>query len=374
MPDTDILIVGGGYAGLMAAARLRLAGRSVILVDRRAIFVHRVRLHEAAAGHAPAELPWDAVLPDGVRRLCGAVSALSGGGVTIEAATGRVDVSAQRVLLATGSRIRESWSGPTVRALETQDDAARIAVDSVGRQVVVIGAGPTGVEVASSLAEGGRAVTLVDPAGLPGLSSSGAAILAAQLDRLGVHRVRARVTAVTSDAVHTDAGPIPADLVVPCPGFEANGLARAVGVPVDPAGRVPVAPDLSVLGHVGLFVAGDAAVVAEQPWVGTGCASAMPLGAHAAASILASLDDRRTAPFAWRWVVKQVAVGRRHGLVQGLTWDGRPTWAAGGRWTGFTKRALNAAVARVPRLEARIGCPAYGWLGPPSALLASEPA
>ena len=374
MPDPDVLILGGGYAGLMAAARCRLGGARVTVVDPRPRFVHRVRLHEAAAGHAPAELPWARVLPAGVRHLAGRAEALSGAGATIRVDGTTVDVSARCVVLATGSRIRQPWVGPTVRALETQADAARIHRESDGRAVVVLGAGPTGVEVAAALAEVGRDVTLVDPRGLPGLSHTGVSRLAAMLDSIGVRRVQATAHSVGPDTVHTSVGPVAAGLVVPCAGFEASPLARAAGLPVDADGRVRLAPDLSVAGLPGLFVAGDAGVIPAQPWVGTGCVSAMPLGAHAASSALAWLGDRPSTPFSWRWMVKQIAVGRRGALAQGLTWDGQPTWAAGGRWGAITKAAVNAAVPRVARFEATLGRPAYGWPGPPQSAFLPEPA
>ncbi|MCB9745313.1 MAG: FAD-dependent oxidoreductase [Alphaproteobacteria bacterium] len=367
MTRYDVLFIGGGYATLMAASRLSRAGLRLAVADPRPHFTHRVRLHEVAAGHGAGALPWAHVLPPGVTHLPHRALRVAPGGAELEGLGG---VAATQVVLATGSRARVLWSGPGVMPLETAGDAqaihARVLADPRQR-VAVIGAGATGLELAAMLADchPDLRVSLIDPQGLPGLSPGAREALARRLQRLGVCVVQERVLQVDAEGVHTASGLLPASMVLPCPGFEAPPLARDSGLPVNASGQVLVDDSLQVLGQPGLLAAGDAASLPSQPHVRTSCASALPMGAHVAATALRLRRGEAPRPLRFAWVAQQIALGRHHGLAQGLRWDGEPSWHASGRWVSWTKEGISRAVICLPRWERQLDRSLYAWARPP---------
>ncbi len=162
-------------------------------------------------------------------------------------------------------------------------------------------------------------VGLVDPRGVgAGLSDPARGYLDAVLDRLGVESC----TAFADE---------PADHIIDCTGFTTDTLARDSGLSVDDRGRVLVGDDLRVPGHDRLWACGDAAAVEGQPFLRWACASAGPMGAHAADNIVRAIRGRRAEPVSIGFVVKALSLGRRDGL---LDWAGRDDTPKGHVWTG----------------------------------------
>ncbi|MCC6214680.1 MAG: FAD-dependent oxidoreductase [Polyangiaceae bacterium] len=364
---TRVVILGGGYAGVMAA--LRLSGRSgrgaaVTLVNERAAFVERIRLHERAAGRrVPARslarmlrgtrtrLVVDrAVRLDPARRTV----TLGGGGEL------RYDL----LIYALGSARRDGpipglaehaydvATEPGAVALASRLDAARR-----GASVCVIGAGLTGVELATELAEARPSlrVTLVarGPVGA-GLSEAGSEALGAALRELGVRVVEhAAVRAVGSGAVETsDGGRLDADVSVWCGGLAAAPLAREAGLATTPSGALAVDAELRALGAPDILGAGDgAAIVAPRPLpLRMACATALPLGAHAADNALRALAGGELTPFRFAYALRCLSLGRERGLIQRVARDDTPSHgvvagAAGARIKGSVCRYTTAVLA-----------------------------
>jgi NADH dehydrogenase len=214
---------------------------------------------------------------------------------------------------------------------------------------VVIGAGPTGVEMAGALAEISRRtlardfrtidpksarIILVEGLGrvLPPFPEDLSATARAQLERLGVEVLTGtRVTGIDDGGVSLGADRVGARTVIWAAGVQGSGLARTLGAELDRAGKVRVSSDLSVPGAPHIFVAGDLAFLEQDgaPVPGV-CPAAMQEGRHAARNILALAGGGATVPF--RYVDKGsfAVIGRGAAVGDMFGWkvSGRVAWLA----------------------------------------------
>ncbi|HXC59180.1 MAG TPA: NAD(P)/FAD-dependent oxidoreductase, partial [Steroidobacteraceae bacterium] len=199
---------------------------------------------------------------------------------------------------------------------------------------VIVGAGPTGVELAGTMAEISRhtlqrefrridpttaKVILVEagPRVLPAFPPDLSASAQRQLERLGVIvRTGAPITHVDAGGVKIGSEFIAARTVLWAAGVTASPLARSLGVPLDRSGRVPVQPDLSIPGHAEIFVAGDLAAVSSARGPVPGIApAAKQMGGYVAQAIEARLADRTPAPFRYRHYGLLATIGRMAAVV-----------------------------------------------------------
>ncbi|SDL02267.1 Pyridine nucleotide-disulphide oxidoreductase [Streptomyces indicus] len=166
--DTRVVVIGGGYAGVMAANRLTQHGDvRVTLVNPRPDLVHRVRLHQLVGGSHDAVVAFQDVLAERVRLVVDVVTRINAPArsVTLEAG-GTLDYD--YLIYAVGSGSAEPdlpGAAEFTYAVATLEEAQRLraALDATpaSAPVTVVGAGPTGIETAAELADTGRAVTLV---------------------------------------------------------------------------------------------------------------------------------------------------------------------------------------------------------------------
>lgn len=370
-----LVIVGGGFAGLYLAKRLRGAPLRITLIDRRNHHLFQPMLYQVAtAALNPADIA--APIRSVLRRyrntevLLGEVAQIDTAARTVHLADG-ADLAYDFLVVAPGARHsyfgHPEWEGaaPGLKSLEDALEIRRrvlLAFERAEREsdaalrhelltFVVIGGGPTGVEVAGALGEIRRfalardfrhidpreaAVLLLEggPRILPSYPPSLSARAKADLRRLGVIvREETLVTRVTESAVEAGALRIPASTVVWAAGNQASPLLASLGVPLTKQGRVIVESDCSIPGHPEVFVLGDAAWHEHggQPPVPATCPGAIQMGQYAAKAIQRRL--RGVAPQPFRFVDKgQLAVigrgqavadiGRLHfgGFVAWLIW------------------------------------------------------
>jgi NADH dehydrogenase len=376
MPATTIdkpriVIVGCGFGGLEAARALRDAPVDVTLLERTNHHLFQPLLYQVATAglSAPA-------IAAPVRHLFRKQPNVT----TLLGEVTAIDVPARRVRLADGLSIkydhlivaagathsyfgRDDWA-PFAPGLKTLDDAFEIrrrillAFEEAEKEsdlarrtawltFAVIGAGPTGVEMAGTLAEIARHTLAgefrrIDPASASVLLiEGGPRVLLAmpedlsrraheQLIKLGVEvRVDSRVTAIDGDGLEV-AGPaggyrIPSRCLIWAAGVAASHLgaqlAHGTGAPLDRAGRVQVEPDLSIAGHPEISVVGDLAAAKSYleghdprpvPGVSPG---AKQMGRAAAANILRRLAGETTLPFRYRDYGNLATIGRNAAVV-----------------------------------------------------------
>jgi NADH dehydrogenase len=300
-----VVVVGAGFGGLIAARKLATYPVQTTLVDRRNYHTFQPLLYQVAtAGLSPGEIAapirWILRGRRNVRILMGEVDDVdvSRRVVKVEDA----EIPYDYLIVAAGSSHayfgHDEWE-PFAPGLKTIEDALEIrrrvllAFELAERQAaeggeqvqlnfVVVGGGPTGVELAGTLAEIARTalanefhsidpdrarILLLEggPRILPSypedLSRSGEE----QLRRLGVEvHTSAMVTGVEPAAVITTQTRLPAAVILWAAGVAASPLGKKLGAPVDRAGRVLVNPDLSIPGHPEVFVIGDLASLKDK--------------------------------------------------------------------------------------------------------------
>lgn len=329
---TQVIVVGGGYAGVMAANRLTQRGDlAVTLINPRPQFVERIRLHQLVGGSHPAVVDYREVLADGVQLRNDTVT--------------RIDPTPCRVVLASGDTVTYDYliyavgSGSAAASVPgvaefahpvaTLEGARRLrrALDTAPATapVTVVGGGATGIEVAAELAEAGWTVTLVCGEVLgPYLHPRGRRVVAKRLAALGVTVLDgpdAKVTAVTGDKVRLRGGrTLPSTVTAWATGFGVPDLAVRSGLTTDPLGRLLTDETLTSVDDPRIVAAGDAAAPSGLP-LRMSCQAAHPLGAHAADTVLARIAGEQPATIDIGFFGQCLALGRRAAIDQFATRD-----------------------------------------------------
>lgn len=351
-----VLVVGAGYAG--ATAAVRLAGRSrgrvdVTVVNPRAEFVNRLRLHHTAVGRTVPAPDLRAALGAGVTFVEGSVRELdvAAGRATVSGPGVRCDVGFDRVVLATGSTTETPPvpGGTYAHGVGDRESARRLhrafAALPPGAGVAVVGGGFTGLETVCELAEARPDVhvRLVAAGEVGGwFTPAAAGHVRDTLRDLGVEALGgARVRAVEPDRLLLDDGAeVAAALTVWCGGFAAPALARDAGIAVDDRGAVVTDAALRSVSHPAVLAVGDAGhtPAPDGDRFSMSCQFAFPSAAHAADLLLDEVAGRDpVTPLDLGFTGRCVSLGRRHAVVQpttkqdvatGRAWTGRPAVAA----------------------------------------------
>ncbi|MEU3312030.1 FAD-dependent oxidoreductase [Streptomyces sp. NPDC006662] len=325
--STDVLVIGGGYAGVMAANRLTLREDvSVTLVNPRPDFVHRIRLHQLVGGTDPALVDYREVLAGGVRLVVDAVTRIDVAGRRVELAGGGT-AGYDHLVYAVGSGSADAGvPGAAEHAypLATFEEASRLRpvleAAPADAPVTVVGAGPTGIETAAELAGEGRAVTLVCGGVLgPYLHPRARRSVARRLAALGVRVLDGpgtRVTAVTAGSVRLADGREQAGrITVWTAGFAVPDLAARSGLTTDALGRLITDETLTSVDDDRIVAAGDSAAPSDLP-LRMSCQAAIPLGARAADTVLSRIGGERPENLSQLLAGQCLSLGRHDGLFQ----------------------------------------------------------
>ena len=354
-----VLILGGGFAGLYAAQALKRAPVRVTVVDRRNHHLFQPMLYQVATA---ALNPSDIAAPiRSVLRHQTNTEVLLGEVESIDPAKRRVvltdgaDSSYDYLIVATGARHsyfgHDEWEvlAPGLKSIEDAVtirqrvllafEKAEREPDPVRRQAlltfVVIGGGPTGVEMAGAVAELRRYALRrdfrrIDPTDATVLLLEGGSRLLTsypeslsdkakqELRRLGVEvRTETLVTNIRPGSVSAAGWTIPTQTVIWAAGNVASPILQSLGTPLDRAGRAIVEPDCTIPGHPEIFVLGDAALFDHQeggPLPGI-CPVAIQMGEYAARTIEGDLEGQPRRAFNY-WDKGQLAViGRGHAVA-----------------------------------------------------------
>jgi NADH dehydrogenase len=348
-----VVIIGGGFGGLYAARALARAPVRVTLLDRRNHHVFQPLLYQVATA---ALSPGDIASPIRfILRRQRNTEVLLEEVLAVDTANRRVVLTARELpydflIVAAGATHayfgHDNWE-PLAPGLKTLEDAlvirrrillaferAELETDEARRRAlltfVVIGGGPTGVEMAGALAEISRQSLArnfrhFDPRSARILLiEAGPAVLATfppplreaarrDLVRLGVDvRTGQPVTDVRQGAVTVGGDTIPAETIVWAAGVAASRLGATIGAPLDRAGRVLVQKDLTVPGHPEVFVVGDLASLQDdegKPLPGV-AQVAIQMGEHAAANIVRTIENQPHAPFKYHDLGNMATIGR----------------------------------------------------------------
>ncbi|MEQ4302141.1 FAD-dependent oxidoreductase [Plantactinospora sp. B6F1] len=327
MSGSTVVVVGGGYAGVMAANRLRQrVDVSVILINSRPTFVQRVRLQQLVGGSHDAVIDYREVLGEGVRLVVDTVDRIDAAGRRVTLASGGT-VGYDYLIYAVGSGSADpsvpgaaEFGYPIASLEEAQRLRSALQATPATAPVTVVGAGPTGIEIAAELAELGRTVTLVcGPVLNPYLHLRGRRSVAKRLAKLGVTVLQgadARATGVTPDAVRLSGGRrLPSQVTVWTVGFGVPDLAVRSGLSTDAVGRLLTDETLTSVDDVRIVAAGDSAAPSDLPFRMSGQA-AFHLGAHAADTVLSRIAGGQPAPISLGFAGQCISLGRRAGIFQ----------------------------------------------------------
>ena len=367
-----VVIVGAGFGGLAAARRLRWCTARVTLIDRRNYHLFQPLLYQVAtASLSPADIatPIRAVLREQFNTVVhyGRVT-----GIDRQAKAVLLDdrrMPYDYLVLATGARHdyfgKDEWER-TAPGLKKIDDATAIrrrilvafelaeaCADDAERTAlltfVVVGAGPTGVELSGAIAELARQgmerdfrrfdpaaarVILVQagPRVLPTFPETLSARAKDALEKLGIEvRLNSRVSAVDEAGVLIGEDRIPARTVLWAAGVAASPAAKWLGAPADRAGRIKVLPDLSVPGSPEIFAIGDTALAEApggQPVPGLAPAARQG-GEYVARVIRARIEGRPLpGPFRYKHLGSMATIGRKAAIAElgPLKLWGMPAW------------------------------------------------
>ena len=371
--DTDaavhrIVVLGAGYAGVLAANRIlsslhqdrrspTVPACSITVVNPRPDFVERIRLHEVAAGSRDgASTPLQDVLHPDVTLIVGAVALIDPDEHVVEiAADGATgSIGYDTLIYAVGSTTARSTPGVGEHTYRVGDvdsahalQAALAALPAHSR-VHVVGGGLTAVETASEIASRHRELDVqIVCAGTVLGSMRGRARrkILAKLAALGVsHREHTVVTEVRERAAMTESGQLLGfDVCVWTASFAVPDLAYRSGLATDQVGRLRVDATLTSIDNPDIIGAGDAVVTPAE--VGAhlrmGCATALPLGAHAAATVLARLRGEQPTPLSIGFVAQCVSLGRKSGVIQFVHADDTPrSLVVSGRMGASVKESI----------------------------------
>ena len=325
--NTDVVVIGGGYAGVMAANRLTQRDDvTVTLINPRPTFVERIRLHQLVGGSHDAVVDYREVLAEGIRLVVDTVTRIDAAERSVTLATGGT-VGYDYLIYAVGSGSadpRVPGAAEFAYPIASLEAAQRLrsVVDAAPATaaVTVVGAGPTGIETAAELAEQGRTVTLVCGEVLgPYLHPRGRRSVAKRLAKLGVTVLEgpdAKVTAVTRDAVQLSGGrELPSTVTIWTAGFGVPDLAGRSGLSTDALGRLLTDETLTSVDDVRIVAAGDSAAPSDLPFR-MSCQAAGPLGAHAADTVLSRIAGEQPAPINLGFAGQCISLGRRAGIFQ----------------------------------------------------------
>jgi NADH dehydrogenase len=325
--NTDVVVIGGGYAGVMAANRLTQRDDvTVTLINPRPTFVERIRLHQLVGRSDDAVVDYRDVLGEGVRLVVDTVNGIDAAGRSVTLATGGT-AGYDYLIYAVGSGSADPGVPGAAKfayPIASLEEAQRLrpVVDAAPTMapVTVVGAGPTGIETAAELAEEGRTVTLVCGEVLgPYLHPKGRHSVAKRLAKLGVTVLEgpdAKVTAVTRDAVQLSGGrELPSTVTIWTAGFGVPDLAARSGLSTDALGRLLTDETLTSVDDVRIVAAGDSAAPSDLPFR-MSCQAATRIGAHAADTVLSQIAGEQPVPINLGFFGQCISLGRRAGIFQ----------------------------------------------------------
>ena len=368
-----VVVIGGGFGGLTAAKALTRAPVSVTLLDRHNHHLFQPLLYQVATatlspGDIASPIRWILRHARNVRVLLGDVRA-------IDTQTRRIrleddsTIDYDFLIVATGASHtyfgHDEWA-KDAPGLKTLEDALAIrrrilvAFERAERETdparqqrlmtfVLVGGGPTGVELAGTLAEIAHqtrrefrnidtrntriVVVEAGPTILPAFAPTLRDAARTSLRRLRVEvREQTRVTGVDAGGVALGEERLEAGTVLWTAGVAASPLLATLGVPLDRAGRVTVERDLSIPGHPEVFVVGDAAAFVDargQPLPGV-AQVAMQGGVHAARTIRRRIKDEPSRAFTYKDKGNMAIIGRGSAIadIRGLRFSGPIAWLA----------------------------------------------
>lgn len=390
--QTKILILGGGFAGVMAA--LRLAGKTrkeqveITLVSAQAQLIERTRMHQFVVGQKLKTYALPHLLRhSGVQFVQGTVTHLHPvhKQVVVENEAATQTLAYDKLVYALGSFVDlAKIPGAQENAFTMDWDSAqrvRMLLPEIAQRnerVAVIGAGLTGLELATELAEclPNLQVSLLCAGDLGAdLSAKAENYVRSVVQKLSISLYeQCKVSRIEPTAIHcADGQSIQSDLCLVCTGFAVSPLAKQSGITVNALGQILLDEQLRSISHPDIYGAGDAATLAADGMnLRMACATAMPMAAYVADSISTASKGKPVQPFGFGFVIRCISLGRKAAVVQFVEPNDQPKSSVlTGQTAVWAKEAILQFVIRSMQLT-RIFASAYQWPQSISAQVADK--
>lgn len=360
-----VLVLGGGYAGVLAANHLRLNQEiDITMINPRPSFVERIRLHQFVTGSHDAVVDYAKVLGQGITLVVDSVTTIDAPARRVKLASGGT-LDYEYLIYAVGSTGAAAtvpgaaeFAYPIAEYEHAAPLRAAVTAAAADAPICVIGAGSTGLEAAAELAEQGRRVTLVCGSVLgPSLSTRGRRAAAKRLTTLGVDVIDgpdANVIEVRADAVVlADGRQVTSVVTIWTAGFGVPDLAARSGLSTDAIGRLRTDETLTSVHDTRIVAAGDASTPSNLP-LRMSCQAAIPLGAQAANTVLSRIAGTTPKPINQAFVGQCISLGRSAGLIQIAHLDDRvmPIYVGGRVGAGIKEAVCKSTISSLSR-EAR---------------------
>ncbi|TGL63900.1 NADH-quinone oxidoreductase subunit D [Leptospira ognonensis] len=318
----NVLILGGGYAGLMAGNRITKLDQNfqVTLINDGNHFIERIRNHESAAGNTKKEYTMQELLHKRVRFLNARILKIHPKVKQIELENSNQKISYDFLIYSLGSN--QSLSKGVISNVITRKNAKDLSQNMSKNTGMawVIGGGLTGIELATELKESypdwkigivtrekfGQSFSLKGQTYLRKVFSKAGIEIQDQTEILGLKE---------SKVYFANGMQAECQLLIDSTGFSCSEVGRSSGLPSNLRNQIFVNEYLQVPEYPNIFVAGDSCYLADSN-MRMGCVTAMPMGVHAAENIHRLNANRKLEAFRFRFVGRCVSLGRKYGLIQ----------------------------------------------------------
>ncbi|TGL45194.1 NAD(P)/FAD-dependent oxidoreductase [Leptospira perdikensis] len=365
-----ILILGAGYAGIMAANRLdkQVRDAEIILISESSEFKERIRYHETAAVGQKKEIPIKNLLRTRVNFLKTKVTGIYPNEKSIKVEFNNQNLNYDYLVIALGSS--------DIRQIQTKENSiqSKDAVleflkqkeKSIIQNLCIIGGGLTGLELATEWKYffPQSMVTLIDRNEL-GASFSKKAKEYFQtymlenkikiFDRTQIKKIEGNEIEFENQTKQTY------DCIVNCTGFQSSSLLKESGFQTNDKNQIFVDPFLRSIEHPDVFVAGDSAYL-ENSILRMGCVTALPMGSYIADHLANRINGKNLYPFSFQFVGRCVSLGREDGLIQLTHGDDKPKECIiKGKWGARVKELVNRFTIFSLLMEKHLPFRFYFW-------------
>ncbi len=329
---TNILILGGGYAGIMATLRLahktKRRNIAITLINGLDYFVERPRLHEAATGSEMKERPIAQMLRGTKAQFKQAwVTAIEPATqlVYVKTADGEQQLPYDYLINALGSRVNRTSAPGVAEYAYTLDATGNLTTSALRAKLasyqgqslraVIVGGGATGVEAATQIkgliSQSDVAIVTQGKLGAFKGERVQKHIAAAFAEQAITVHENSQVVRVDQDAVVLPKQRIPADVIVWAGGFQAPPIAQTAGIHVNEQNQMLVDPNLRSLSHPNIYAAGDAMMTIEEPGAPMRMSvfTALVSGAQAGDNVAAVVRGEAPKPLSYVWYGQGIALG-----------------------------------------------------------------
>lgn len=365
-----ILVLGAGYAGIMAANRFekQVKNAEVVLISESTKFKERIRYHEAATTNQLKEIEIKDLLRTRVRFLQSKVNQIRPKEKSVVIEGNPHPIHYDYLIIALGSSYIRSLDS-SADSIQSQEAVSEFLKKNRKREIqklCIVGGGLTGIEMATEWKHFNphSSVTIIDRGELGSTFSNKARKYLRTymldkdiqiLDKTNIKRI------LKNEMILENQTKLSFDCLLNCSGFESSPLLKNSDFHTNILNQVYVDPFLRAHEYPEVFIAGDSAYL-ENSFLRMGCVTALPMGAYIADHIANVINGKNLIPFAFKFVGRCVSLGRGKGLIQFTFANDKPKeWIIKGKWGAVIKELVNRFTIFSLRMEKLLPFRFYFW-------------